>query len=56
MACILISPQRSVARMLAERESWIFHDRPEAPDEPSRRLIANPYGFAEWFKKRTPPG
>ena len=38
-----------------ERESWIFHDRPEAPDEPSRRLIANPYGFAEWFKKRTPP-
>ena len=38
-----------------ERESWIFHDRPEAPDEPSRRLIANPYGFAEWFKERTPP-
>ena len=38
-----------------DRESWIFHDRPEAPDEPSSRLIANPYGFAEWFKERTPP-
>ena len=38
-----------------ERESWIFHDRPEAPHDPSHRLIANPYGFAEWFKERTPP-
>ena len=38
-----------------DRESWIFHDRPEAPDEPSLRLIANPYGFAEWFKEHTPP-
>ena len=38
-----------------DRESWIFDDRPEAPDEPSSRLIANPYGFAEWFKERTPP-
>jgi len=37
------------------RESWIFHDRPEAPDEPSLRLIANPYGFAEWFREHTPP-
>ena len=38
-----------------ERESWLFHDRPEAPREPSYRLIANPYGFAEWFKANTPP-
>ena len=38
-----------------ERESWLFHDRPEAPQEPSYRLIANPYGFAEWFKANTPP-
>ena len=37
-----------------ERQSWIFHHRPEAPQEPSRRLIANPYGFAEWFKVSTP--
>ena len=38
-----------------ERESWLFHDRPEAPQEPGYRLIANPYGFAEWFKANTPP-
>ena len=37
-----------------ERQSWIFHHRPEAPQEPSHRLIANPYGFAEWFKTNTP--
>jgi len=29
-----------------ERESWLFHDRPEAPQEQSDKLIANPYGFA----------
>ena len=38
-----------------ERESWLFHDRPEAPQEPSYSLVANPYGFAEWFKANTPP-
>ena len=38
-----------------ERQSWIFHHRPEAPWEPSFHLIANPYGFAEWFKANTPP-
>ena len=37
-----------------ERESWLFHDRPEAPQEPSKKLIANPYGFAKWFKNNTP--
>ena len=37
-----------------ERESWIFHHRAEAPDEPSFLCIANPYGFAEWFKISTP--
>ena len=37
-----------------KRQSLIFHHRPEAPQEPSRRLIANPYGFAEWFKVNTP--
>lgn len=36
-----------------DRESWIFHDRLNAHHEVSRRLIANPYGFAEWFKERT---
>ena len=38
----------------AERQSWIFHHRVEAPQEQSYRLIANPYGFAEWFKNNTP--
>ena len=37
-----------------ERESWIFHDRPEDPGERGYSLIANPYGFAEWFKDTTP--
>ena len=37
------------------RQSWIFHHRPEAPQAPGGRLIANPYGFADWFKGNTPP-
>ena len=37
-----------------ERESWIFNQRPETPSDPGERLIANPYGFAEWFKANTP--
>ena len=37
-----------------ERQSIIFHHRAEAPQEPCYRLIANPYGFAEWFRQNTP--
>ena len=37
-----------------ERESWIFHHRTETPTEPGLRCVANPYGFAEWFKDVTP--
>ena len=37
-----------------ERQSWIFHHRAEALQDPSYGLIANPYGFAEWFKANTP--
>ena len=37
-----------------ERESFIFHQRPETPADPGFSLIANPYGFAEWFKRKTP--
>ena len=37
-----------------ELQSWIFHHRAEAPQEPSYPLSANPYGFAEWFKANTP--
>ena len=38
-----------------ERESLIFHHKLETPHEPGYPLIANPYGFAEWFKRNTPP-
>ena len=38
-----------------ERESLIFHHWAEAPAELSFRCVANPYGFAEWFKQATPP-
>ena len=38
---------------MPERESWIFHHRVEDPFEPNYRRIANPYGFAEWFKDNT---
>ena len=37
-----------------ERESWIFHHGKEAPAEASFPCVANPYGFAEWFKNVTP--
>lgn len=33
-----------------DRESWIFHDQSNVRYGESKRLIANPYGFAEWFK------
>ncbi len=38
-----------------ERQSLIFHHRPENPHERGHQFIANPYGFAEWFKANTPP-
>lgn len=37
-----------------DRESIIFHHRPETPQIPGRHVLANPYGFAEWFKANTP--
>lgn len=37
------------------RESVIFHHRAETPHVAGRHVIANPYGFAEWFKENTPP-
>lgn len=36
------------------RTSVLFHHRPEAAQEPTYRLLANPWGFAEWFKHQTP--
>ena len=35
-----------------ERESWIFENRKETPTK-EVRLVANPYGFAEWYNERT---
>ena len=35
-----------------ERESAIFHHK--TPEDLGERIIANPYGFAEWFKRTTP--
>jgi hypothetical protein len=37
-----------------ERVSHLFHSKPEDPNEPDRAIIANPYGFAEWFRRTTP--
>lgn len=37
-----------------ERESHLFHNKPEASADPDETLVANPYGFAEWFKMVTP--
>lgn len=36
------------------RTSWIFHDKPEDPLEPSLRLYANPWGLADRYKEQTP--
>lgn len=37
------------------RTSYIFHHRVEDRDDgPGKRVIANPFGFAEWFKQVTP--
>ncbi|MGQ0502098.1 MAG: nucleotidyltransferase domain-containing protein [Panacagrimonas sp.] len=37
-----------------ERESVLFHHKHETPHIPGYRCIANPFGFAEWFKANTP--
>lgn len=42
-------------RGMPERQSLLFHHRPETPGDPGYSLVANPYGFAEWFKANTPP-
>lgn len=40
---------------LEARSSVIFHSKKIATGFQKERLIANPWGFAEWFLKRTPP-
>jgi hypothetical protein len=36
------------------KTSVIFHHRPGDPHEPTYRLWANPWGFADWFRTQTP--
>lgn len=36
------------------REGYIFHAKVEEPESSDKRIIANPYAFAAWFKERTP--
>jgi len=36
------------------RVSHIFHHRPEELSVPGERILANPYGFAEWFNAILP--
>jgi hypothetical protein len=38
-----------------DRTSYIFHSKRDRTTNESRRLVANPYGFAEWFILMTPP-
>ncbi len=40
---------------LEARSGVIFHSKKIATGFQKERLIANPWGFAEWFLKRTPP-
>lgn len=37
-----------------ERESWLFHHREGTAREHGDHLIANPFGFSEWFNNNTP--
>jgi hypothetical protein len=36
------------------KTSVLFHHRPGDPREPTYRLSANPWGFANWFRLQTP--
>ena len=49
-----VSPALRI-RGMPERQSLLFHQRPETPGDPGYALVANSYGFAEWFKANTPP-
>jgi hypothetical protein len=37
-----------------ERESFVFHHKPETQHIPGSRHVANPWGLADWFKLQTP--
>ena len=40
---------------LLERSSYIFHSKKLDSGFHKERLVANPWGFAQWFTERTPP-
>ncbi|MDK4733942.1 nucleotidyltransferase [Rhizobium sp. CNPSo 3490] len=40
---------------LQERTSFIFHSKKKADGFDKGRLVANPWGFADWFLRQTPP-
>jgi len=37
-----------------EKTTFIFHSKPSDPSEPKQALVANPFGFAQWFLANTP--
>lgn len=37
-----------------DRTSHIFHSKAEEHPSRDRKIVANPWGFAEWFKRQTP--
>lgn len=39
---------------LIDRTGFIFHAKERRTSTDDRSIIANPWGFAEWFKERTP--
>ena len=39
---------------LLPKTSVIFHHKPETPEVAGYSLLANPFGFADWFKLATP--
>ncbi|HEY1260490.1 MAG TPA: nucleotidyltransferase [Stellaceae bacterium] len=49
-----LTPAELVVPQLAPRTSLICHHKPETPEVPGFRLVANPFGFADWFKQMTP--
>ena len=40
--------------LTVERESWLFHHRPEDSTDHGEVFVANPFGFAAWFMDTTP--
>lgn len=38
-----------------DREGFLFHSPKPAPTPDDAALVANPYGFADWFSNMTPP-